>query len=246
MHAPSPPAAARPVLTLAGCVLGARLTLPFVPAVVVFAAAYGAGAVAKGLTFAEALAMSALVYAGVSQLVALEQWGSGFTPLGIAALLVSTLAVNARMILQGATLQPWMRSLSPRAAYPSLFLLTDATWLVSARYEAEGGRDLGVFLGSGLFLWALWVGGTAPGYLAGALMAGRAGVGLELVMPVMFASMGVGLWKGRAETVAWSVAGAVALAVSLSVPGYWFIVGGALAGAGAAALLGEPCGAPCP
>ena len=244
MHAPSPPP--RPVITLAGCALGARLTLPFLPSVIVFAGAYGAAAVAKGLTLTEALAMSAFVYAGVSQLVALEQWGGGLTGLGVAALLVSTLAVNARMILQGATLQPWMRSLSPRAAYPSLFLLTDATWLVSARYEAEGGRDLGVFLGSGLFLWALWVGATAPGYLAGALIADPARFGLDLVMPIMFASMGVGLWKGRAETVAWSVAGAVALAVSLSVPGYWFIVAGALAGAGAAALLGEPGGAPCP
>lgn len=239
MHAPSPPASARLPITLAGCIQGARLTLPFVPAVAVFAAAYGAGAVAKGLTFTEALAMSAFVYAGVSQLVALEQWGSVTAP-GVAALLVSTLAVNARMILQGATLQPWMSPLPARGAYPSLFLLTDATWLICARYEAGGGRDFGVFLGSGLFLWALWVGATAPGYLVGALVADPARFGLDLVMPVMFATMGVGLWKGRAETVAWSVAGGVALAVSLSVPGYWFIVAGALAGAGAAALLGEP------
>jgi predicted branched-subunit amino acid permease len=63
----------RPSFTVAGCLLGARFILPVLPGVCVFASAFGTAAAQKGLTIWQALSMSAFVYAGASQMVALER-----------------------------------------------------------------------------------------------------------------------------------------------------------------------------
>ena len=56
-------------------------------------------------------------------------------------------------------------------------------------------------------------------------------------MPIFFAAMLVPLWKGCKPALPWAIAGAVAVAVHWLVPGYAFIIAGALAGAVAGALL---------
>ncbi|HEX2554355.1 MAG TPA: AzlC family ABC transporter permease [Microvirga sp.] len=222
--------------TLQGCLYGARLTLPLMPGLVVFASAFGTAAQQRGLSFEQALAMSAFVYAGASQMVALEVWQAAWTPgtiLGIAAV---TGVVNSRMVLAGASIQPWLRDEPPGRLAANLFFLTDANWLLATRYREEGGRDVGVLFGAGIALWVLWVLSTVPGYLAGALVSEPRRFGLDLVMPIFFSAMLVPLWRGRRAAWPWAVAGAVALAVQALVPGYAFIVAGALAGAVAGAF----------
>lgn len=213
------------------------MTLPMLPGFLVFGTAIGAAAAAKGMSLIEVLSMSAFVYAGAAQFVALQQWSSPFTFVEFLAVLISVATVNARMILMGATLRPWLAPLGPVRVYPMLYLLTDANWLIGSRYHATGGRDVGVFLGSGLALWAFWVAATAPGFIAGALLSDPKQFGLDLVMPIIFVIMGAAMWRGRSDLPPWLVAGAVSLGVWLLVPGYWYIVAGALSGALAAAIL---------
>lgn len=225
----SPPKNAPP-LTLAGFLEGARRTVPLLPAICVFASAFGAAAAQKGLTLTETLAMSAFVYAGASQMVALELWRETWSLSSILAIATVTGVVNARMILMGASLQPWLAGAPRLRTLLNLFVLTDASWLIGTRYHAEGGRDHGLLIGIGVTLWVAWVATTVPGYLAGALVAEPARYGLDLVMPVFFAAMLVPLWRGPRPAVAWAVAGAVAVVVQAAVPGYGFIIAGALAG----------------
>lgn len=230
----------RPTFTFEGCRAGARLSLPLMPGLIVFASAFGAAALQKGLTLGQALAMSAFVFAGVSQMVALEVWREAWSPTTLVELAAVTAIINARMVLMSASLQPWLaRDPLGRNAL-NLFLLTDANWLIGTRYRAEGGRDLGVLLGAGIALWLIWVGATVPGYLAGALIAEPKRFGLDLVMPIFFAAMLAPLWRGPRPARPWAVAGIVALAVHAFVPGYAFVIVGALAGAFAGAFLDEP------
>lgn len=65
---------ARPLLTMQGVRLGVRRVSVLLPGIIVFAVAFGAAAAAKGLSLLETVLMSALVYAGVAQLVAMELW----------------------------------------------------------------------------------------------------------------------------------------------------------------------------
>jgi predicted branched-subunit amino acid permease len=229
------PRARASLFTLAGCLQGARATLPILPGIVVFACAFGAAAVQKGLTFAETMAISAFVFAGASQMVALELWREAWSPATIVAIVAVTGVVNARMILMGAALQPWLSGEPAGRTAVNLFFLTDANWMIGVRYHAQGGRDVGVLLGGGVALWFAWVIATVPGYLAGTLVEDPRRFGLDLVMPVFFAAMLVPLWQGRRAARPWAVAGVVALVVHAAMPGYAFIIAGALAGAAAAA-----------
>ncbi|PSC06761.1 branched-chain amino acid ABC transporter permease [Alsobacter soli] len=230
---------APPPVTLQGMLLGARLVFPFIPGSIVFAAAFGTTAAQKGLSVLETVLMSALMYAGSAQLVALELWRTDvWTGAAILAISAVVFTVNARMILQGASLQPWIYPLPNTVLWPSLGLLTDANWVVGTRYHAGGGRDVGVLIGAGIMLWIVWVGGTLPGRLAGGLVQHPERFGIDLVMPIVFTAMVVPLWKGRQDTICWAASALVALATAWLWPGYAFVVTGGLAGALTGAALG--------
>jgi predicted branched-subunit amino acid permease len=228
-----------PYWSLAGLAEGAQRCGAMVPGTMVFAAAFGTLAAQKGLTLAETVLMSALVFGGASQLVAMEVWKSPITLASVVSLAVVTAIVNSRFILMGATLRPWFGSLPPWQVYPALNATVDATWLVATRYRAEGGSDAAVFVGAGLALWVVWVGFAIPGYLLGTVIADPKQFGFDLMLPIFFAAMFVPLWRGARRAIGWVIAGAVALIVSYLVPGWWFIVAGALTGSIAGAFIDE-------
>ena len=213
--------AAAPVST-AGMLLGLRKVSVLIPGIVVFAVAFGAAAAAKGLSLFETVLMSVLVYAGVAQLVAMELWRPEWSWGAIVALAVVTATVNARMVLQGASLQPWFARYSKTLNAVHLFFFTDANWLIGTRYQSEGGRDLGVLIGAGLLLWLVWIVATAVGHLLGTLVSDPRQYGIDLVMPIFFAAMIVPLWRGKRAAVPWVVAGLVALVTAQVVDGYAF------------------------
>jgi predicted branched-subunit amino acid permease len=229
--------APRPYFSTAGLRHGARAALPAFPGFIMFAVAFGTAAAQKGLSLGETLGLSAFVYAGASQMVGLEIWQQVWTPSTILTIMTVTAVVNARMILLGATLQPWLKDEPLARTALNLFLLTEAGWLVGTRYHSEGGRDVGVLLGCGIILWLVWLVATLTGFFAGALVPEPRRFGLDLVMPIFFGVMLVPLWKGARPALPWLVAGLVSLIVHALVPGYVFIIAGALAGVAAGMLV---------
>src|SRR4051794_5249449 len=172
-----------------GLAEGARMCGAMVPGTVVFAAAYGTLAAQKGLKLSEAVLMSALVYGGASQLVAMEVWTNPLTLSSIVSLAIVTAVVNARFILMGATFRPWFGALPQWQAYAALNGTVDATWLVAVRYRAEHGSDCSVFVGAGLTLWLGGGASAGPGYLLGAGIAHPQRLGFHLVGAVFFAAL---------------------------------------------------------
>lgn len=214
--------------------------IPLLPGVCVFSATFGAAAAERGLTLWETLAMSAFVYAGASQMVSLQIWQDVWTPATLATLIAIVGTVNARMVLMGASIQPWVKHAPFWNNAASLFFLTDLNWMTATQYHARGGRDVGVLLGSGVFVWFVWIAFAVPGYVAGSLVEPKS-FGIDLVLPVYFAIMLVPLWPGARGALPWVIALLVALAVEHVAGGYVHIVIGALAGALSAAFL--PAGA---
>jgi predicted branched-subunit amino acid permease len=218
-------------------VQGVRLFMPLLPGVIIFAMAFGAAAAAKNLTLFEATAMSAFVYAGLSQIIALENWQPEWTAAALLGLAFVTGAVNGRMALQGASLQSWLVQWPRRVNYPQLFFLTDANWLIAERERAAGRNDLGVMIGAGAGLWVVWVIATIPGHLAGSLMDDPRRFGLDLLLPIYFAAMLVPVWKGPRLIVPWAVAALVSIVAAQTIGGYSYVILGALSGALAGALM---------
>src|SRR5690242_7513102 len=97
-----------PPWTLDGFNLGMRLALPVLPGMTAFGLAVGATAARKGFGFVDNLVMNVFVYAGMSQLVAMEAWPERVTFGALAALAVLMITVNARMLLMSAALYPWL------------------------------------------------------------------------------------------------------------------------------------------
>jgi 4-azaleucine resistance transporter AzlC len=213
--------------------------MPVMPGMVLFGAAFGALAAQKGLTLLEATLMSALVYAGASQFVALEMWPDIATFAGIAVIGLVTATVNMRFILMAAALRPWFGTLPAWQSYPALFTVTDPGWLIAMDYHRRGGRDAAILVGGGLAFWLLWIASTVPGYLVGALVSDQKAFGFDVIMPAFFVVMLVPLWSGVRRAIPWAIAGAVALAVAAFIPGWWFIIAGSVAGAVAGGFIDE-------
>lgn len=224
------------ILTRAGCLEGARLTIPLLPGMVVFAATVGSVMAQKGTTLLQAIATSALVFSGAAQMIVMDVWRSDWTAAAVAEALMITLFVNARFMLLGAALNPWLRQAPPKQQAGLLFFLTEVNWLIAMRYRAEGGRDLGIYLGSSLMIWIVWVVMVVPGYLTGAVVTDPRRYGLDLLMPIIFSAMLVPLWRKSRPFLPWMVAAAVAIAAQRLLPGYIYILAGSLAGACAGAF----------
>ena len=54
--------------------------------------------------------------------------------------------------------------------------------------------------------------------------------GLGFLTTAFFVALLAGFWRGRGDALPWLVAGAVAVAVKLTLPGTWYIIAGAVAG----------------
>lgn len=200
--------------------------------VAVGVAGYGVvfGVVARraGLSVAEAAVMSATVVAGAAQLVAVELWAD---PIPVVAVVSTTLLVNLRYVLMGAALRPWLQQLTAPQAYTSVFFFADENWAQSIGVLRSGSHNGAFLLGSGLVLWLLWIASTVVGATVGDLVGDPVTYGLDFVATALFLTLAAGFWEGKESLRPWVVAAAAALAVHAVVPGEWYILAGALAGA---------------
>src|SRR5438552_10640532 len=156
-----PPLDRKPYFSRQGYIEGVIAVSPVVVSLFATGLVFGTLASQKGLTLVDALAMSGFVYGGLAQVVSLQSWPQDFTLATLLTLMLVTLTVNLRFFLMSMTLRPWFGGLPTWQAYPILFFVTDVGWLRAMRYRAEGGSDVGFFLGGGLFLHAVWLASTA-------------------------------------------------------------------------------------
>lgn len=224
----------RPRFSAAAMRAGAIATLPLHVAVVPFALVCGVQSQAHGLSMLEAGLMSAVVYAGSAQLLALEHWGP-VAPVAGAAL--AAFVVNLRLALMGPLLAPWLDRVQGWRLWGSLFLMVDQTWALSLAEQRSGRWDAGYLFGSGIVMWVVWVAGTLAGHGLGAALHLPPGHPLFFTALAVFVAILVPIWRGRGDLLPWLVAAAVSLVLYRLVPGTsWYVAGGALAGAGAGVL----------
>jgi len=198
------------VFTRAGVWRGAVASLPLWLGMAPFGLVIGVLADAKGLTFAETVLMSMIVYAGAAQLLVLELWTD---PVPITAAIVAAFVVNIRMAPQGAALAGWLDRLRGWKLWGTLATLVDHSFAMAVQDQRRGGRDAGYLLGVGGALWVAWVLTTAIGHLAGSLVRVPPGHPLFFASVAAFISILVGLWRGpKVDLAPWIVAGLVALA----------------------------------
>ena len=208
---------------------GFKQLLPISMFVVVFGVAFGLAAAQTGLDNSASLLMSALVFAGASQFGALDLWGA---QVPVVPLIVTVFAINARHLLMGATLYPWLRHLPPVQRYAVMLVASDANWALSiqALGQNDTNRGLGLLLGGGLALWLFWIVGTWLGLYMGNAIADPVRWGLDMVMGCFLLTMVVDGRKDRRLVAIWAMAAGASLLAWRYLPENSHVVVGAIAG----------------
>ena len=212
---------------------GVRRMVPLALGLSVFGMAYGLAAGQKGLSLIETGLMSALVFAGASQMLAVELWpapGSG-QAVPVFALGLAVRVINLRLLVYSASLGPWLGGIGAGRAYGTLFFTTDESWALSMAEYRAGGRDVGFLLGAGVTLYGIWFAASLVGRAAGVLVADPVAWGLDFVAVAAFIALLLPLWQNKSDLAPWAVAAGVAVLVYDLLPGTsWFLIAGGLAG----------------
>ncbi|PKR90039.1 branched-chain amino acid ABC transporter permease [Pleomorphomonas diazotrophica] len=212
---------------------GLVAVFPTVAAAVPFALILGQQATAKGLTPAEMLAMSSIVFAGSSQLIAVGLWS---TPAPVAALALMAFLVNLRHALMGASLSGKIAHFG-RLRWVAAFLLTDEAWALSERRALDRPISRTFYFTVALTLFVCWQIASVLGTVFGAYLEHPETYGLDFTFPAIFIALALGFWKSVRRTGPVLVASAVvAVAVHAVVPGAWYVIAGAIAGITAAVV----------
>lgn len=176
------------------------------------AVAFGLLAKANGLNMLAATSMSALVFAGASQFVAVNLLATG---AGSGEIILTTFLLNIRHFLMSAAIAPRLHQQPAKVKTLIAFGVTDETFSVVSMHPVEKG-DPGFVTGVNTIAYLGWVLGTA---LGGMMVEGfpallQSSMGLALY--AMFIGLLVPGLKGSTAKLAVSL-----VAIGLSVLTSW-------------------------
>jgi 4-azaleucine resistance transporter AzlC len=180
----------------------------------------------------ESYAMSLLVFAGAAQFTAVSIIGAG----GVQAALIvlTTLMINLRHLLMGASLAPYMQRLNTRWQALLAFGMVDESYaLTITRFTARGASQYQ--LGADLAIYIAWTTFSGVGAALGGLIRNPLRWGLDFAMPATFIVLLIPQLRGWKEVLVCVTAGALAVAGMTYLPGKWYIIIAALT----ATLIGE-------
>jgi len=218
---------------------GIRDALPLLLGIVPFALVAGVAGVEAGLSPLQTVGLSVVVFAGASQLAAIDLLGRD-AALGVVVLTV--VVVNLRMLMYSASIAPYFRELSARVRAGCAYVLTDQAYaLALARYA--GDRDRGsttrrpyYYLGVGLTLWVVWQAGTVVGVVFGAAVPDSWRLGFAV--PLVFLALLVPAVSDAPSLGAAVVAAAVAV-LGAGLPFNAGLIVGAVVGVATGIALGN-------
>ncbi|CAM2916891.1 AzlC family ABC transporter permease [Vibrio mytili] len=195
--------------------------------VVIFGLAFGVAAAQTGLDAFPTLLMSGLVFAGASQFATLDMWGE---QVPLVPVLITVFAINARHLLMGATLYPWLRQLPPFKRYGVMLVASDANWAMAMNAFSKKEPGMGLLVGGGLALWGFWMIGTWIGIYFGSAINDPVSLGLDMVMGCFLLSMAIAGPTNLRVFAIWLIAAASSMLAYWYLPENSHVVVGALTG----------------
>jgi len=163
-----------------------------------YAISFGALAIAAGLTPAQTVALSLLVFTGASQFAFIGVLAGGGGPL---AALVPAVVLAVRNSLYGLSLVPVLRGPLGRRLLESHLVIDESTAMArSQRSKALAHR---AFVATGVSILVLWNAGTIAGVAFGRAIGDPRALGLDAMFPAAFlALLAPQLSRPGARTVA--------------------------------------------
>lgn len=200
---------------------GIKDTLPIMVGVFPFGLAYGIVAQSIGLTPAETLLMSLLVFAGAAQFISLPMFAEG---AGLAMIALTTLLINLRHLLMGVSLAPYMTGLSLPLKALLTFGMADETYAVTISRAQAIGYSAAYHLGSNAAGYVTWAVSTAGGILLGSRINDPLAWGLDFAMPATFLALLIPRLTDKLNVLVCLVAAGVSVIAAVTIPGKWYII----------------------
>jgi 4-azaleucine resistance transporter AzlC len=188
---------------------------PLWPGVAPFGFTFALLARTAGFSLLETQALSAILFAGSSQVavVTLSLAGSG----GLAIVLTVAM-LNARHALYGLSLGPLLGARLRPPRLLQAFVLTDESYGVAIRALHDGrGSDRFLF-GASASLYLTWNLATFAGSLLGAVLPDPQSIGLDVIFPLSFLALLVPLLRSWRHIVVAVAGGALAMAARAVAP----------------------------
>ncbi|KAA9396768.1 branched-chain amino acid ABC transporter permease [Haloarcula sp. CBA1130] len=187
---------------------GVRDVAPLLLGIIPFGLVAGIATVNAGLGLPTAVGLSVVVFAGASQLAALELLGQN-APLTVVV--ATAVVINLRLLMYSASIAPYFREFTGRWKAVLAYVLTDQAYALSVasyRSDRETNRKW-YYLGVALTLWGVWQVTTIAGALLGTGVPDA--WGLEFAIPLVFLAILVPAIEDAATGVAAVVGGTVAV-----------------------------------
>lgn len=214
---------------------GVRAIAPLSVGIVPFALIAGITAVNAGLAPVQAVGMSVLLFAGASQLAAIELLGND-APLAVVVL--TAVVINLRFTMYSASIAPYFRGVSGLRRWLGAYILTDQAYALSVADFRDTDRGthgrITFYFGAAAGLWVIWQIGTIVGALLGATVP--AGLSLEFAVPLTFMALVFPAIEGRPTATAAAVAAAIAV-LAAPLPFNLGLLTAAFTGIGAGVLI---------
>jgi predicted branched-subunit amino acid permease len=216
---------------------GAKRAIPILVSAGPFGALFGALATDNGMTPNEATLMSATVFAGASQMVGIELFGTTVAPW----LIVMTIfAVNFRHVLYSAAIGRAIAFDAEWKRHLAFFFLTDPQFAETEARRAKGEVTFAWYMGMAIALYIPWLILAWLGAHFGKLIEDPAKWGFDFLLPMYFFGL---LLTFRSRPLWMPVVAVSALAsvgAFFTIGSPWHVTAGGFAGVIAAIILAEP------
>lgn len=210
------------------CLIGAKRALPIVLGYVPIGFAYGVLAGKSGLSEANTLLMSLIVFAGSAQFIAVGLFASGTGP---AAVILTTFVVNLRHMLMAASLAPYLSGWKKRWLAFFSYELTDETFALHSSAAGKLSECRLEALSLNMTAQISWVLGTVLGIIASGLIGDIKPLGLDYALAAMFIGLLVGQCKSPVQVITAILSGAIATLLYLAGWHQFHIIVATIAGA---------------
>ena len=166
---------------------GVKDSIPIILGYIPIGLAFGVLARTSGITVAEVILMSTLLYAGSAQFITVSLVIAG---ANIPAIIFTVFLVNMRHVLYSASIAPHVRKLS---LWKNILIgaeLTDETFAVASNQLTKGRNANASWLyGINISAQSSWVFSSTLGAVFGSIIPNAKTLGIDYSLPAMFAAL---------------------------------------------------------
>lgn len=215
---------------------GARQIIPLAAGAGIYGLAFGLLAAQAGMDGLQVGVMGSVVFAGASQIIAVERMAAG---AGALAAIIAGVALNLRLLLITASIRDiftgrplWQKALGAHAA-------TDENWALMMAQRAAG-QDVGYYylIGSGATLLVVWLSATISGALVASAIPDPRALGMDFAFTAAFIAIARSLWRGKSDLLPWITSFLVVTLCIRSglIDSSWALILGGMSGAAMAGI----------